>query len=468
MNTRRHSVAWGGANQPLDASMAARLHTRVADHLARREVFAVDALAGADPEFQIPVRVVSEYAWHALFARQLLLPVYAPQDGALSPALTVQVAPEFACDADRDGVHSDAAIVLDPSRRLVTIAGTRYAGEIKKSIFSYLNYFLPRRGVFPMHCAASIGAADDVALFFGLSGTGKTTLSASPERRLIGDDEHGWSDHGIFNFEGGCYAKCIGLTEEREPQIFRAIRFGTVLENVALDPLTREPRYSDQRFTENTRAAYPLTAIPGSVATGCAGHPTTILFLSADAFGVLPPVARLTTEQALYYFLSGYTAKLAGTEVHMSSGPQATFSSCFGAPFLPLPAWTYVEMLQQRLARHHTRCYLVNTGWSGGPYGVGNRIDLALTQSMVRAVLNGAVDDVPFWTDPTFGFQIPTTISGVPDGVLRPRSTWPDPADYDLAAAALAQRFHANAMSFPGIPSAVLGAGPSGASPIRA
>ncbi len=453
-------VAWGGFNQPIEPDVAGRLQERVRDYLRGRETYVVDAWAGADPAHRLGVRVVAEYAWHALFARQLFLRA-SPEDRLrFEPGFTVLAAPDFRCDPGRDGVRSDAAIIVDFGRRTVTIAGTKYAGEIKKSVFGYLNYVLPAQGVFPMHCSANVGADEDVALFFGLSGTGKTTLSADPERRLIGDDEHGWSDAGVFNFEGGCYAKCIDLSRDKEPQIYDAIRFGSVLENVTLDPTTREPDYADGGLTENTRAAYPVDYIAGATPEGRAGHPRTIVFLTADAFGVLPPIARLTTEQALYYFLSGYTAKLAGTEAGMGKDPEATFSTCFAAPFLALPSTTFSRMLRERLDRYGATCYLVNTGWSGGPFGVGERISIAHTRAMVRAALSGALVEAPTWTDPVFGLHVPVEAPGVPAAVLRPRDTWADGAAYDRAAASLAARFRANFAQFTGVASEVRAAGP--------
>ncbi len=453
-------VAWGGFNQPIAPDLAGRLQERVAAYLRERETFIVDAAAGADPAHRLGVRVVAEYAWHALFAHQLFLRTRPAERVGFQPGFTVLVAPDFRCDPARDGVNSDVAIILDFGRRIVTIAGTRYAGEIKKSVFSYLNYILPAEGVFPMHCSANVGPAGDVALFFGLSGTGKTTLSADPERMLIGDDEHGWGDQGVFNFEGGCYAKCINLRRESEPQIYEAVRFGAVLENVVLDPRTTAPDYTDGSLTENTRAAYPIEYIPAAVPDGRAGHPGTIVFLTADAFGVLPPVARLTTAQALYYFLSGYTAKLAGTEAGMGTDPEATFSACFAAPFLALPATTLAQMLRERIEQHGTRCYLVNTGWTGGPFGVGRRIALAQTRTLVRAALSGIIEGIPTWKDPVFGLHVPESMPGVPDTLMHPRSTWRDPAAYDRAATTLAAGFHANFARFTDADANVRLAGP--------
>ena len=458
-------VAWGGFNQPIDAGVAGRLQDRVRAYLRERETYVVDAWAGADPAHHLGVRVVAEYAWQALFARQLFLRTTPEERAHFTPGFTVLVAPEFKCDPQRDGVRSEVAIIVDFGRRTVTIAGTKYAGEIKKSVFGYLNYVLPAQGVFPMHCSANVGAKGDVALFFGLSGTGKTTLSADPERRLIGDDEHGWGASGVFNFEGGCYAKCVNLERESEPQIYDAIRFGAVLENVVLDPETRAPNYVDTSLTENTRAAYPVDYIAGADLSGRAGHPSTILLLTADAFGVLPPIARLTPQQALYYFLSGYTAKLAGTEAGLGKDPEATFSTCFAAPFLALPPTTFSRMLRERIAAHGTTCYLVNTGWSGGPFGVGQRISIAHTRALVHAALSGVLADTPMWTDPVFGLHIPEAVPGTPAEVLRPRATWADGAAYDRAAADLAARFRANFAKFDDVAPDVRAAGPGGAGP---
>jgi phosphoenolpyruvate carboxykinase (ATP) len=453
-------VAWGGFNAPIEPEVAARLQDRIITHLSERKTYVVDAWAGADPNYRLGVRVVGEYAWHALFAHQLFLRTSAEEQTAFVPGFTVLVAPDFKCVPARDGVRSEAAIILDFGRRLVTIAGTKYAGEIKKSVFSYLNYMLPDRNVLPMHCSANVGADGNVALFFGLSGTGKTTLSADPDRRLVGDDEHGWSSTGVFNFEGGCYAKCVNLKHESEPQIFDAIKFGAVLENVILDPVTRVPRFDDISITENTRAAYPIDFIQGSIPDGRAGQPNAVVFLSADAFGVLPPIARLDVDQALYYFLSGYTAKLAGTEAGMGSEPEATFSSCFGAPFLALPATVFANMLRAKVQQNGTQCYLLNTGWTGGPFGVGKRFRLDYTRAMVSAALSGSLASVPTWTDPVFGLHVPDYVPGVPAEILRPRDTWPNGDDYDVAARGLAARFHANFKRFSGVDDAVKAAGP--------
>ena len=453
-------VWWGEVNQPLAPEQFARLLGRQARHLLDcDEVFVVDAEVAAHPAHRQPVRVIAEEAWQALFAHQLFRRPEGLVPGALrdlngEPAagapMTVLIAPQCQAVPGEDGTQSEAAIVMDLEHRLLLVCGTRYAGELKKSVFSVLNYALPQRGVLTMHCAASVGDAADVALFFGLSGTGKTTLSADPKRRLLGDDEHGWSDDGVFNLEGGCYAKCIHLSQQDEPQIWHAIRFGSVVENVAIHPQTRRVDYDDDSITENTRAAYPVDFIDGAILEGVAGHPETVLFLAADAFGVLPPLARLTTEQALYHFLSGYTAILAGTVAGLGPEPQATFSSCFGAPFLPLPPSTYARLLGERLEKHGSRCYLVNTGWTGGPYGIGHRLPIGATRALVRAAIAGDLEQPgsAFWTDPTFGFQVPTRCPGVPDELLRPRDTWSDPEAYDAQARRLAADFRANFAQF--------------------
>ncbi len=434
------TVAWGAINQPLEPATFDALRRRVVAYLQGRDVFVLDARAGADPQSSLPLRVVTEYAWHSLFAKQLFLGLTAEEAASHVPEWTILSVPGFKTDPQRDGVYSDIAVILNFESQEVLICGTEYAGESKKSIFSVLNYILPQRGILPMHCSANQGPRGDVALFFGLSGTGKTSLSSDPERRLIGDDEHGWNENGVFNFEGGCYAKCIHLSPDKEPQIYNAIRFGAVIENVVVDPATRAPDYDDDRFTENTRVAYPLEHIANIVESKRGVHANVLFFLTADAFGVLPPIARLTPEQAMYHFLSGYTAKLAGTEVGVTD-PQATFEACFGAPFLPLPATTYARMLRDKLNRHHARVYLLNTGWSGGPFGVGQRISIAHTRAMLRAAIAGELEAAETYTDPLFGLHVPTHIVGVPDTVLRPRDTWQDQAEYDRLARVLAQRF---------------------------
>ncbi|HTK96276.1 MAG TPA: phosphoenolpyruvate carboxykinase (ATP), partial [Terriglobales bacterium] len=377
-----------------------------------------------------------------------------------TPEFTVIAAPDFLAQPDRDGTNSEAFILVNFARKIVLIGGTRYAGEMKKSIFGVLNFLLPERDVFPMHCSANIGAAGDTALFFGLSGTGKTTLSADPTRRLIGDDEHGWSPTGIFNFEGGCYAKCIRLSKQNEPQIWNALRMGTVLENVVLDPESKRPNYDDDSLTENTRAAYPVEFIENAVIPGVGGHPKQIVFLTADAFGVLPPISKLNPEQAMYHFLSGYTAKVAGTEAGVGRDPQATFSTCFGAPFMSRPPKVYAEMLGQRMRQHGAQCWLVNTGWYGGPYGTGKRMSLPHTRAMVRDAVEGKLNDIEFVRESAFGLMIPVHIPGVPERLLNPRNSWADKQAYDKKAAELADRFAKNFEKFDA-PEAVRAAGPA-------
>lgn len=434
------TVDWGAINQPIAQETYDALHRRVAEYLQGRDVFVLDARAGADPRSTLPLRVVTEYAWHNLFAKQLFINLTEVELDQHTPEWTIISAPGFKTDPQRDGVHSDIAVMLNFQSREVLICGTEYAGESKKSIFSVLNFLLPQRGILPMHCSANEGARGDVALFFGLSGTGKTSLSSDPQRRLIGDDEHGWNDNGVFNFEGGCYAKCIRLSREKEPQIYDAIRFGAVIENVMIDPETHVPDYDDDRFTENTRVAYPLEYIDNIVESKRGGPANVLFFLTADAFGVLPPIARLTPEQAMYHFLSGYTAKLAGTEVGVND-PQATFEACFGAPFLPLQPIVYARMLRDKLNQHNARVYLLNTGWSGGPFGVGQRMSIAHTRTMLRAAIESRLENAETYTDPLFGLHVPTHIDVVPDTILRPRDTWQDQDEYDRLARELAQRF---------------------------
>ena len=455
------AVDWGAVNVPLGPDHFEILRGDVAEHLSGRDLFVVDARAGADATHGIGVRVISETPWHALFAHNMFLRLNPAELEEFEPDFTVLHAPTLKADPARHGTRSDTAIVLSFGGRKVLIAGTQYAGEIKKSIFSVLNHVLPERGVLPMHCSANVGADGDVALFFGLSGTGKTTLSADPARSLIGDDEHGWGDEGIFNFEGGCYAKTIKLSREGEPEIYRATQmFGTILENVVLDERTREIDFDDASITENTRASYPIHYISNAVLSGRGAHPKNVVFLTADAFGVLPPVARLDPHQAMYHFLSGYTAKVAGTERGVTE-PVATFSACFGAPFLPRHPGVYAEMLGERLREHGAAVWLVNTGWSGGPFGVGTRIGLAHTRAMVHAALGGRLADTDFEPDPVFGVEVPVAVPGVPGELLRPRDTWTDPAAYDEAARKLAGMFRDNFERFSDQVSAeVRGAGP--------
>ncbi len=455
-------IDWGKVNVPLSPEDFQVLKADVIQYLNGRDLFVRDAKAGADPKYTINVRVVSENAWHSLFAYNMFLRPTPAELGSIVPDFTVLHAPEMKADPGRHGTRSSTAVVVSFAERLVLIAGTRYAGEIKKSIFSVLNHLLPARGVLPMHCSANIGPEGDTALFFGLSGTGKTTLSADSERGLIGDDEHGWSDAGVFNFEGGCYAKVIRLSEEGEPEIYRATRmFGTILENVVLDAQSLEIAYDDGSITENTRASYPIEYVPNAVIPGIGGHPDNIVFLTADAFGVLPPLSKLTPDQAMYHFLSGYTAKVAGTERGVTE-PVATFSACFGAPFLPRSPVVYARMLGEKLHEHGSGVWLVNTGWTGGPYGVGRRMKLAYTRTMVRSALAGRLGDVETVVDPVFGLHIPTSVTGVPTEVLMPRNTWSDGAAYDDMAAKLAGMFKDNFGRFAAdVSDAVRAAGPA-------
>ena len=440
----REDVHWGTVNRSLSEEAYRDLRARVVEYLNGRELFVRDARAGAHPEHGINVRVVNEHAWHNLFAYNMFLRPPAEDLSGLRPDFTVLHAPGITADPERHGTNSGTFIVVNYGAGEVLIGGTRYAGEIKKSIFSVLNLLLPGEGVLPMHCSANVGTDGDVALFFGLSGTGKTTLSADPERGLLGDDEHGWADDGIFNFEGGCYAKVIRLSPRGEPEIYDATqRFGTILENVVLDPRDRSIHFDDDSITENTRASYPIHYIPNAVIPGRGGHPRNVIFLTADAFGVLPPISKLTPGQAMYHFVSGYTAKVAGTERGVTE-PKATFSACFGAPFLPLHPSVYARMLGERLRKHGSSVWLVNTGWTGGPYGVGHRMDLSHTRAMVRAALKGELEGVGTEEDPVFGLHVPTSVPDVPGDVLRPRETWDDREGYDTQARKLAGMFREN------------------------
>src|SRR5712691_8025899 len=395
-------IWWGENNHPISSESFALVRRSLADYLQGRDVYILDAAAGADPRYRMPIQVITELAWHNLFARQLFLRANESDMTSDRPGFTVLCVPHFHTYPLAHKTRSETAIIIDFEERLVLIAGTEYAGEMKKSIFTVLNFILPALGVLSMHCSANMGPDGDVALFFGLSGTGKTSLSADPDRRLIGDDEHGWGENGVFNFEGGCYAKCINLSQKYEPQIWHAMRFGAIYENVVLDEQTRAPLYEDDSLTENTRAAFPVDFIDNVVEDGMGGHPEAVIFLSADSFGVLPPISKLTTEQAMYYFLSGYTSKLAGTEAGVTT-PQATFSSCFGTAFLPLRPGEYANLLRERIEKYNVRCYLINTGWTGGPFGIGERININYTREMVRAAIAGLLDNVETVTDPIFG-----------------------------------------------------------------
>ncbi|MBI1966387.1 MAG: phosphoenolpyruvate carboxykinase (ATP), partial [Gemmatimonadetes bacterium] len=417
-------IWWGKVNQLIALEPFDRLHRDVVQYLDGQELYVRDLFAGADPEYCIPVRFVTPSAWHALFVYNMFLRPSLADLRAFVPGWVVLHAPDFQANPKVHGTKTGTFIIIHLAKQTIVIGGTRYAGEMKKSIFSILNYLLPRRGVLSMHCSANVGEQGDVALFFGLSGTGKTTLSADPQRGLIGDDEHGWSDRGVFNFEGGCYAKVIRLSREGEPEIYATTRmFGTVLENVVVDPATRAIDLDSAAITENTRASYPIHFIPNHVPGGMAGHPSHIVFLTCDAFGVMPPIARLTPVQAMYHFLSGYTAKVAGTERGVTE-PKETFSACFGAPFLPLHPSVYAQLLGERIAKHGVQCWLVNTGWTGGPFGVGTRMKLSYTRAMVRAALAGKLDREPTAAEPVFNLAVPKHVPGVPHGILLPRTTW--------------------------------------------
>ncbi|WP_100399945.1 phosphoenolpyruvate carboxykinase (ATP) [Bacillus sp. FJAT-44742] len=457
----REKVDWGPVNQPIDKEIFSNLYKKVLAHLQEKdEVFVTRGYAGVDPAYRLPLQIINEYAWHNLFAKQLFIRPTEDELDRHEAEFTIISAPEFKADPEVDGTKSETFIIVSFEERIVLIGGTEYAGEMKKSIFSVMNYLLPEKDVLPMHCSANVGEEGDVALFFGLSGTGKTTLSADPHRFLIGDDEHGWSNNGVFNIEGGCYAKCVNLSYDKEPQIWDAIRFGSVLENVMVDAKTGKPDYEDTALTENTRAAYPLDNIDNALVPSMAGHPSTIIFLTADAFGVLPPISKLTKEQAMYHFLSGYTSKLAGTERGVTE-PEATFSTCFGSPFLPLEASHYAEMLGEKITQHNVQVFLVNTGWSGGPYGVGKRMNLPYTRAMIQSALQGELDSVETAVDPIFGLNIPVQCPGVPDEVLQPKQTWEDPEAYEKKAKELASKFKQNFSKFENTLEEIKNAGPT-------
>jgi phosphoenolpyruvate carboxykinase (ATP) len=450
-NAASSDTVWWDNTAALSQAQFDQIKTDMLAHARLKSLFVQDLHAGADPAHRLETRVITEFAWQALFIRNLLIVPHG--DFAFAPGLTILCLPSFKANPERHGTRSETVIALDLAQRLVLIGGTQYAGEIKKSVFTVMNHILPERGVMPMHCSANIGALGDTAVFFGLSGTGKTTLSTDPERALVGDDEHGWSDTGVFNIEGGCYAKAINLSASAEPQIYAAAhRFGSVLENVTLDE-NHKPHFDDNSVTENTRVAYDMSAIPGAKADGCGSVPKTIIMLTADAFGVLPPVARLSPEQAMEHFMAGYTAKVAGTERGVKE-PQATFSACFGAPFLTRHPAEYGAMLKDLIARHKVACYLVNTGWTGGAYGVGKRIPIDVTRKIVRTALSGALEDAPTRTDPHFGLAVPTRIAGVPENVLDPAKGWADAAAYDVAARKLVGMFAENAKRFAPSPEA--------------
>ena len=456
-------VWWGEYNRPFSPEKFNDLVNRLQGFLQGRDAFVQDCYVGADPEYRMPIRVITEHAWHSLFARNMfLLPQTMEEHRRHVPDFTVLCVPSFKGIQQIDGTASSTFIVVNFEQKLCIIGNTAYAGEIKKSIFTALNFLLPLQGVMPMHCSANMGVSGDVALFFGLSGTGKTTLSADPRRRLIGDDEHGWSDQGVFNFEGGCYAKVIQLSPSAEPQIYACTRrFGTILENVILDPVTRLIDLDDDAITENTRASYPLEYIENAVPEKVGGHPKNLILLTCDASGVMPPIARLTPDQALYQFISGYTSKIAGTEVGLGQEPEITFSACFGAPFMVHFPWFYADLLKRKILRHEANCWLVNTGWVGGPYGVGKRISISYTRALLNAALTGELLNVDYDTDPVFGFEVPKSCDGVPSDVLDPASSWPSKTQYMGKYRELAARFVENFRKFEhSVAPDVLSAGP--------
>jgi phosphoenolpyruvate carboxykinase (ATP) len=461
-STEKH-VWWGEYNRPFSAEKFSALLSRMQGFLQGRDVFVQDCYAGADPEYRLPIRVVTEKAWHSLFARNMFMKIRGTEELKRHvPEFTVICAPSFHASPLIDGTRTETFIIINFAARLAIIGGSAYGGEIKKTVFTLLNFLLPLQSVLPMHCSANVGKDGDVALFFGLSGTGKTTLSADPSRQLIGDDEHGWSENGIFNFEDGCYAKVIRLSPEAEPQIHACTRrFGTILENVVLDPLSRRLDLNDDALTENTRGAYPLDYIENYLPPKMAGQPGNVVFLTCDASGVMPPLARLTPEQAIYHFISGYTSKIAGTEIGLGAEPEITFSTCFGGPFMVHHPYIYAEMLKGRLNRYGATCWLVNTGWTGGPFGVGKRISIRHTRRLLDAALSGKLRGASFRDDPVFGFQVPTECDGVPAQILDPAATWPNREAYNQKYATLAARFIQNfKLMADGCPPEVLQGGP--------
>lgn len=455
----KDKINWGDVNMPVDAAVYNNLYNQVKNYLNEKDLFVFEGYVGAMDEFRLNVRVTSEYATQTLFANQLFRRLNKNETDNYAVDFNVISAPGFKAKGKVDGINSEAFIIVNFDEKVILIGGTLYSGEIKKSIFSVMNYLLPLRGVFPMHCSANIGQNEDTAVFFGLSGTGKTTLSADPNRRLIGDDEHGWCDKGIFNFEGGCYAKTIKLSKEKEREIYEAIRFGTVLENVVLND-DKTPNYDDDSLTENTRAAYPLDYIDNIEKSGVGGNPNTVIFLTADAFGVLPPISKLSKEAAMYHFMSGYTSKLAGTERGITE-PKATFSACFGEPFMLMNPAVYAKLLGEKIEKHNVNVYLVNTGWSGGGYGKGDRIKLSYTRAMVNAALNGTLNEVEFYENHQFNLLIPKECPGVPSEILNPKNTWEDKNEYDMKARELAKRFNENFKKFKDVPQDIVNAGPN-------
>ena len=449
MDAETADSIWWAANTEMTPEKFDGLQARITEYLGQQELFVSDLYAGADPDYRLNVRVVNQHAWHNMFLRHLLIEPPVADLAGFVPEFTILHAPDFMADPAIDGTRSETVIALNFTKKVVLICGTSYAGEMKKSVFSILNYLLPAKNVMSMHCSANVGEAGDSAVFFGLSGTGKTTLSADPHRTLIGDDEHGWSDTSLFNIEGGCYAKMIRLSAEAEPEIYATTkRFGTVLENVVMDPETRELDLDDASLAENSRGAYPLSFIPNASETGVAGHPNNIIMLTCDAFGVMPPIAKLTPEQAMYHFLSGYTAKVAGTEKGLGNEPEATFSTCFGAPFMPRHPSVYGNLLKDKIATYNVDCWLVNTGWTGGVYGVGERMPIKATRALLNAALDGSLADAPTVVDPNFGFEVPTECAGVPSEILNPRDTWADKDAYDAKAKHLVNLFIENFAKF--------------------
>ena len=453
----RNTIDWGKINHQFQSDKFEKILEKMKHFVDGKDLFVFDGFVGADKENQLSIRVINDHVWQSLFARQLFIRPSKEELENHKPEFTVMCINDFEAIPKVDGTTSNVFILIDLTRKIVLIGGTQYAGEMKKSMFGVMNFLLPDRGVFPMHCSANIGKSGDTALFFGLSGTGKTTLSADPNRRLIGDDEHGWSDNSIFNFEGGCYAKCINLSQDAEPEIWNAIKPGAVLENVVLHD--NIPDYDDNSLTENTRVAYPLDYIPGAVIPSVGGHPKVIVFLTADALGVLPPISRLTKEGAMYHFMSGYTSKLAGTERGIKE-PKSVFSECFGAPFMPRPASVYAKILGEKINKHNAVVYLVNTGWSGGPYGIGTRIKIKYSRAMVTAALTGALDIVKYRHDDLFNLDIPIDVPGIPSEILDPKNTWSDKDSYELSAKKLAQMFVENFKKFQNVATEILNAGP--------
>lgn len=458
-----NTVDWGKINHPISEENFDRILSRMTTFISENELgdslYTFDGYVGADRSLQLPIRVITDKAWHCLFSTQIFIKATRTELIDFKPEFTLISLNDFASIPELEGTNSDTFIIINFKKKLILMGSTSYAGEIKKSMFSVMNFLLPQKGIFPMHCSTNLGKDGRSALFFGLSGTGKTTLSADENRRLVGDDEHGWSNSGVFNFEGGCYAKCVNLSKEKEPQIWNAIKFGSVMENVVIDSVSREPDFSDGSLTENTRVVYPLDYIPGAVIPSVCGHPSVVIFLTADAFGVLPPVSKLSKEGAMYHFMSGYTSKLAGTERGITE-PKETFSQCFGAPFMPLKASCYAELLGEKISEHNSKVYLINTGWSGGPYGIGKRIDLKFTRLMVSAAIKGSLEDSSYETHDIFNLQYPTTCPGVPSHMLNPRNTWHDKDQYDFSAKRLARLFINNFKKFEPISEEIVVAGP--------